>query len=415
MSVKLPRNVITKRLKNGATAFYFNVPTRYRKLKCPVPNEPLGKDFSLASARATILNEQFDEWDTARKGLPVSGGKEMPKFGSVDWLFREYRQSKAYLEKVSRRSRPAYEWEMQQICDARTLKGDRVGSRPARTVSPRGADKLYDRFLKGPRGLRPGTAEKMVKLCRKAWRVVHRLYPDEFDRSVPNPWIGVTLPTRVKDTKPMATRQEVYAFAHGCIAHGGPREVAAGATAVICFEWLQRPENVVGGYIKWSGYRNPAPTIRVEHHKTGAMIDHPLEDIDGTLFYADAEEILSKVTKRGIPMVMGLQKPYSYSTIQKTVQHMRKKLKLPASFSLDACRHGGMTELEEAELTEGQGRALSAHRTRESYAGYAKRTQNRMLSATRKRIAHRLANEPTTSVQNEPSEDVQNGQTRKVI
>jgi hypothetical protein len=28
-----------------------------------------------------------------------------------------------------------------------------------------------------------------------------------------------------------------------------------------------------------------------------------------------------------------------------------------------ACRHGGMTELEEAELTDGQGRALSAHRT----------------------------------------------------
>jgi hypothetical protein len=28
-----------------------------------------------------------------------------------------------------------------------------------------------------------------------------------------------------------------------------------------------------------------------------------------------------------------------------------------------------MTELEEAELTDGQGRALSAHRTKESYEG----------------------------------------------
>jgi len=51
-----------------------------------------------------------------------------------------------------------------------------------------------------------------------------------------------------------------------------------------------------------------------------------------------------------------------------------------------------MTELEEAELTEGQRRALSAHRTRESYAGYAKRTEICMLSATRKRQAHLLAN-----------------------
>lgn len=413
--MKLPRNVITKTLGDGATAFYFNLPTRYRKLKCPVSNEPLGKDFNVACARAQVLNEQFDEWDTARKGLPVSGGEAVPTFGSVDWLFREYRQSKAYLEKVSKRSRPAYEWEMLQICNTLTKKGDRVGSRPAKTVSPRGADKLYDRFLVGPKGPRPGTAEKMVKLCRKAWRVVHRLFPDEFAKDVPNPWIGVTLPSRVKGTKPMATRQDVYVFAEGCIAHGGPREIAAGATAVICFEWLQRPENVVAGYIKWSGYRNPEPTIRVEHHKTGAMIDHPLQDSDGTLFYADAEAILSKLTRRGIPMIMGLQKPYAYSTIQKTVQRMSKKLKLPASFSLDACRHGGMTELEEAELTEGQGRALSAHRTRESYAGYAKRTQGRMLSATRKRFAHRLANESATSVQNEASDSVQNGAARKAI
>ena len=65
--------------------------------------------------------------------------------------------------------------------------------------------------------------------------------------------------------------------------------------------------------------------------------------------------------------------------MQKIVQRMRKEIGLPALFTLDACRHGGMTELEEAELTEGQGRALSAHRTRESYAGYAKRTEARML------------------------------------
>src|SRR6266704_2898570 len=68
---------------------------------------------------------------------------------------------------------------------------------------------------------------------------------------------------------------------------------------------------------------------------------------------------------------------------KKVVQRMRKEIGLPKEFTLDVCRHGGMTELEEAELTEGQGRALSAHRTRESYAGYAKRTEAGMLSATR--------------------------------
>jgi hypothetical protein len=192
---------------------------------------------------------------------------------------------------------------------------------------------------------------------------------------------------------------------------------------VICFEWLQRPENVVAGHIKWTTYRNNKPTIRVEHHKTGEIVDHPLEEelTSGTVvkFYEGAEEVLSHLKRCGVPMILrevekGTYKPFAHSTMQHIVQRMRRKLGLPANFTLDACRHGGMTELEEAELTDGQGRALSAHRTQESYERYAKRTEKRMLSATRKRHAHLLAiksvneNETSTSVQNEQLNRVQN-------
>jgi hypothetical protein len=64
--------------------------------------------------------------------------------------------------------------------------------------------------------------------------------------------------------------------------------------------------------------------------------------------------------------------------------------------------------LEGAELTDGQGRALSAHRSQQAYEGYSKRTMERALSATRKRHAHRLANTAGTSVQNEQQSGVQN-------
>ena len=80
---------------------------------------------------------------------------------------------------------------------------------------------------------------------------------------------------------------------------------------------------------------------------------------------------------------------------------------VPGYFTLDACRHGGTTELEEAALTEGQGRALSGHKTAQSYRGYAKETFDRALSATRKRHAHRLANETFTNVQNDDRNNVQ--------
>jgi len=168
---------------------------------------------------------------------------------------------------------------------------------------------------------------------------------------------------RTKKKKPGVTRDQVYAFAYGCIEHG---EVEAAAVAVICFEWLQRPENVIAGHIKWTGYRNPKPTIRIEHHKTGEILDHPLEDGEAK-FYEEAEEILAKVPRRGIPMILreveaGVAKPFGFSTMQHIVQRMRVKLGLPKHFTFDARRHGGMTELEEAELTDG---TLGAQNTAE--------------------------------------------------
>jgi hypothetical protein len=74
------------------------------------------------------------------------------------------------------------------------------------------------------------------------------------------------------------------------------------------------------------------------------------------------------------------------------LQQLRKKIdSLSDLFTLDACRHGGMTELEEAELTDGQGRALSGHKTAQASRAYAKETMQRALAATRKRHAHLLA------------------------
>ena len=416
----LPRYVIAKKLAGGATAFYYNVPKIYLRLGCPKLNEPLGTDYTAAcgvdgkGGRAATLNGLFDEWDLTRRGMPVSS-EAAPRIGSIDWLFREYKQSKAYTEKVGIRSRPGYEWSMRAVCNTLNKKGVRIGSLPIKSITPRAADKLYEKFITTDNGERLRRGEKLTVLCRKAWRVVHRLFPAEFARDIPNPWPGTTMKTRVAQIKPAATRDQVYTFARGCIDRGEPE---CGAAEVIAFEWLQRPENVIAGHVKWTGYRTgPRPTIQIVHHKTGVTIDHPLEETleDGTVvkFYADAEDILGHLARRGTPMILrevadGKSKPYSFSGMQKIVQRMRKDIGLPVEFTLDACRHGGMTELEEAELTDGQGRALSAHKTKESYAGYAKRTAPRMLAATRKRHAHALANQTATSIQNGQETAIQN-------
>ena len=47
-SKPLPRFVIAKTRADGVTAFYFNVPTLYRKLGCTISNQPLGTDYTIA-------------------------------------------------------------------------------------------------------------------------------------------------------------------------------------------------------------------------------------------------------------------------------------------------------------------------------------------------------------------------------
>ncbi|MDI2109514.1 hypothetical protein [Bradyrhizobium sp. Mp64] len=141
---------------------------------------------------------------------------------------------------------------------------------------------------------------------------------------------------------------------------------------------------------------------------------HPLEDaIEGetVLFYEEAEQVLSHLPKLGTGLIMkpgrtekDVAQVWDIHTMARHVRKLRELLGLPDTFTLDACRHGGMTELEEAELTDGQGRALSGHKSK-AYEGYAKRTEKRALAATRKRYAHRAAveeNAPTPALRTEP-------------
>ena len=91
-----------------------------------------------------------------------------------------------------------------------------------------------------------------------------------------------------------------------------------------------------------------------------------------------------------IANAMNLARSIRQATWQNWTSDLRQVANLSQTFSLDACRHGCMTEFEKTELTEGQRRVLSAHTSR-AHEGYAEHTTMRALAATRKRHAHRLA------------------------
>jgi hypothetical protein len=70
---------------------------------------------------------------------------------------------------------------------------------------------------------------------------------------------------------------------------------------------------------------------------------------------------------------------------QRRVREARAAAKLGNHVTLDARRHGGMTELGDAELTEQGVMTLSGHKTAQAARLYVKRTQRQRLTAARKR------------------------------
>ena len=161
-------------LANGAIGFYWELTGYYRKLGCSIPSEPLGINYVIAcgedgnGGRAAALDALFEEWRSEQAGEPT---ESLVRFGTVDWLFREYKQTKAYLEKVSQRSHRDYERTMCLVTDLVTRKGDRVGDRKIKAITPVSADKIYERIIAGPQGLRLRQGEKAVGLCARAWSV----------------------------------------------------------------------------------------------------------------------------------------------------------------------------------------------------------------------------------------------------
>lgn len=388
--LQLPRFVIAKDLKGGAT-FYWNPPNYWRKQAetqgrlFPFSCETLGIDLNQAEldAAAAKRNAAFEEW---RLG-PPDAIRRYAAYGSVDWLFENYLASDIFARRVGVRARADYRRLFRTIGDIPTRDGRRFGELTVASVTPAAAEKIYAMMITGDRFR---TGEKAVMYCKTAWKLMQPHHPKEFRRDVPNPWASVQLVSWIRGTKPAVGRDQVYTFADKALELGQPEFAAA---AVICFEWLQRPENVLAGYVRWGDYE-AGVAIRIEHHKTGKMVRHPLSElVDGhaELFYADAEAILARMPKRGVPIVLGpAGTPWEPTRSAQLVRRIADAADLPKIFTLDACRHGGMTELEEAELTDGQGRALSAHSSN-AYNGYAKRTEKRMLAATRKRIAYRRA------------------------
>lgn len=387
--------MVERRISDGSVVYYWRVRKKDRVAGFPIDSEVLGTDYATAVDRASMLNAHYDSW---RKGQGAVKNLDLsPRVGTVMWLFERYRRSAAF-ERVSERSRPEYLRALTRIEDLPTRTGGTIGELPVASISARAADKIYAALQHGPRGKRVRQANLSIDIARRAWKIVRRLYPNIVPAE--NPFEGV-LKINSSQTKVAATRAEAYALANSLKQIGEPH---LGAAALICFEWLQRPENVLTGKITWPDYR---PTehplhVRIFHHKTGQVVLQPLE-AEGRKLYPELEAYLADLPRIGVPIVVtkgsrGPSRPYAMVYAQAKVREARESAELGAHVTLEACRHGGMTELGDAELAEQGVMALSGHKTPQAARLYVKRTERQRIAAATKRRQWIEANEKETRV-----------------
>jgi hypothetical protein len=123
------------------------------------------------------------------------------------------------------------------------------------------------------------------------------------------------------------------------------------------------------------------------------MVPMPLYDDQGALF-PELMEYLDNLERAGISVVLmrpsrgeKSARPFKYRTARARVRKIARQAGLAEHITMAACRHGGITELGDAELTEQGVMALTGHRAPEAARLYLKRTEAQRLLAARRRRA----------------------------
>jgi hypothetical protein len=384
-----PRYMVARRLKSGATAYYWVLPTWAKRNGCALQVEALGLDYALAKLRCDeVLNPQFDAW---RKRESVVH-PDRPLSGTFDWMISVYKSSPLF-QRLPARTQKSYDAALRLVSQHELKDKRRFGMLPLSSITPGAADRLFDKLRRRSDGRdRIRTAVLSVTVCKRAWNVARRDKP----KIVPweNPFQKMEISYDPKTTRPV-THDELNLFVKAADEKG---ERSIGTAAMIAYYWLQREEDIIAR-LNWSHYRPiDAPDVaRIFHHKTGQLVDIPLYDEDGTLLWPELMERLDSSPRHGTLIVTRdrldrhrkIYLPWKADYFRHRVAAIRTAAGISYEAKFMGLRHGGSTESGNADLTDSQIRALSGHNTAAMTALYTKQTMRQRRAGARKRLEER--------------------------
>lgn len=385
-----PRYMVPRRLKSGATGYYWDIPSWAKKNGCTLSIEALGTDYADAKKRCDeLLNPQFDAW-CKREDISVSSNRAAT--GSFDWMVAIYKTHPRYAQRPAK-TRKSYDWVLGLVSKYKLTDGRTFGSLPLSNITPGATDRLFEKLkIKSDGGNRTRTALLAMRVCRRAWDTAHRDKPTAIPAF--NPFANMEITYEAKSTRPV-THDELLRFVKAADEAG---ENSLGTAAMAAYYWLQREEDIIRR-LSWSHYRpDDAPDVaRIFHHKTGKLVDIPLYDEDGTVLWPELMARLDAAPRYGTLIVTRDQPdrrrkvrlPWKEDYFRHRVAVIRAAAGIDFSAKFMGLRHGGNTEGGNADLTDAQLRALSGHKTGAMTSLYTKATMRQRRSGARKRLEER--------------------------
>jgi hypothetical protein len=407
-----PRYVEHRPLASG-WHYYFKPPSWARAAGCPIDAEPLGVDYDAAVERAErVLLPAFDAWLGRWRGRaevtqePALTGPAKP--GTLDWLFAEYRASRQFT-KLPTRSRRHREANMLLVADFTLTDGRRLGVVRLAAIRADVADAVFEKLLIVRETSADGTVIErkrptrlimVMKHVRRAWFVVARSHPDK----VPfvNPFAKMGLESSERET-PAATYAELQTFRKTAREMG---MASLGTAALIAWEWCQRVKNVFASFsVEHYRPRENPNAVFVVHSKTNESFWMDLFDEGARPIFPELMAELDEIRRSRIGGLMivrdwGDRRPWptwpakdnpDLTYVNTKVREIIRAAGLRAELTFTSFRHGGMTEMGDADMSNTQIRAQSRHRSDRVLSRYIKKTTRQIAEGAKKRRAIREA------------------------
>jgi hypothetical protein len=404
-ALPLPRYVDRKPIKSG-WAYYFNVPSLWRKAGCPVKSGPLGSDYEAALRRAeTLLLPALDGWRVGVEATAASS-PATASYLTLDWMFGEYRSDRRYT-KLDAKSKRNHENGFKLVGGYVLKDGKRLGEKRLTAIDTALSDDLYEKLMilrtTDAEGNviereRRTTVNHAMKSCRRAWNVVARRHPGKLP--LVNPFSQMGLRSSNRET-PAATYEELLAFRRKAVELDLP---SLGTAALIGWEWLQRETDIFATF-DVSHYRpKERPNmVRVVDEKTKQESWIPLLDDAGVPLYPELMAELDAIKRQRIGGLMlcrdwGERGPWptwpkpdqpDFTHLSRKVKEVIRAAGLRDELSFTSFRHGGFTEGGDAELTDREMLAQGRHTTVKVLPKYTKRTTRQIMNGAKKRRASR--------------------------